>query len=58
MSTDTQQCLATALPFVPLFRLAPKMMRQLVELATDVTAVREYGAPAVRAALSTKPIRT
>jgi hypothetical protein len=47
------ESLGTALPFIPLFRLAPRMMRQLVELAADVAAVREYGAPAVRAALLT-----
>ncbi|RSM87605.1 M56 family peptidase [Kibdelosporangium aridum] len=47
------ESLATALPFIPLFRLAPRMMRQLVELAADVAAVREYGAPAVRTALLT-----
>jgi beta-lactamase regulating signal transducer with metallopeptidase domain len=39
------------LPFVPLFRQAPRAIRDLVELAADVAAVRDYGAPAVRTAL-------
>lgn len=39
------------LPFVPLFRQAPRAIRDLVELAADVAAVRDCGAPAVRTAL-------
>jgi Zn-dependent protease with chaperone function len=45
--------LRTALPFVPLFRQAPRAIRDLVELAADVAAVRACGAAAVRAALLT-----
>jgi Zn-dependent protease with chaperone function len=44
------QDLATAVPFVPLFRDAPAV-RQLVELAADATAARACGRPAVRTAL-------
>jgi Zn-dependent protease with chaperone function len=43
--------LHAALPFVPLFRKAPMAMRELVELAADVAAVRAHGAAAVRSAL-------
>jgi Zn-dependent protease with chaperone function len=43
--------LGTALSFVPLFRDAPAAMRQLVELAADVSAVRTCGVTAVRSAL-------
>jgi Zn-dependent protease with chaperone function len=43
--------LHTALPFVPLFRLAPKAIRDLVELAADVVAVRKCGPAAVHTAL-------
>jgi Zn-dependent protease with chaperone function len=43
--------LRAALPFVPLFRQAPAAMRELVELAADVVAVRAHGAAAVRSAL-------
>lgn len=39
------------LPFVPLFREAPAALRELVELAADVEAVRRHGQSAVRAAL-------
>jgi beta-lactamase regulating signal transducer with metallopeptidase domain len=39
------------LPFVPLFRQAPKAIRDLVELAADVTAARDCGPAAVRTAL-------
>lgn len=47
------ESLARALPFIPLFRHAPGLMRQLVELAADTAAVRECGASAVQAALLT-----
>jgi Zn-dependent protease with chaperone function len=43
--------LRSALPFVPLFRQAPAAIRELVELAADVAAVRRCGAAAVRSAL-------
>ncbi|MFJ8813761.1 M56 family metallopeptidase [Amycolatopsis thermoflava] len=43
--------LRAALPFVPLFRQAPDSLRQLVELAADVAAIRHCGPGAVRAAL-------
>ena len=39
------------LPFVPLFRQAPQAIRDLVELAADVAAVRDCGVSAVRTAL-------
>lgn len=47
----TADALRTALPFVPLFRAAPHAIRDLVELAADVTAVRACGPAAVRSAL-------
>lgn len=47
----TADALRTALPFVPLFRAAPHAIRDLVELAADVTAVRACGSAAVRSAL-------
>jgi Zn-dependent protease with chaperone function len=40
-----------ALPFVPLFKRAPQAIRELVELAADVAAVRTCGPAAVRTAL-------
>lgn len=40
-----------ALPFLPLFRAAPRAVRELVELAADDTAVRRFGATTVRSAL-------
>jgi Zn-dependent protease with chaperone function len=43
--------LHTALPFVPLFRLVPKVIRELVELAADAVAVRKCGPAAVHTAL-------
>jgi hypothetical protein len=43
--------LRTALPFVPLFQQGPRAVRELVELAADVTAVRHCGVTAVRTAL-------
>jgi len=43
--------LRAALPFVPLFRQAPDALRQLVEVAADVVAIRECGPGAVREAL-------
>jgi hypothetical protein len=43
--------LRTALPFVPLFAQGPRTVRELVELAADVTAVRHCGVSAVRTAL-------
>jgi Zn-dependent protease with chaperone function len=39
------------LPFVPLFRQAPRAIRDLVELAADVVAARDCGPAAVRTAL-------
>jgi hypothetical protein len=41
------------LPFVPLFRAAPRAIRDLVELCADVAAVRTCGPAAVRTALMT-----
>lgn len=38
-------------PFVPLFRAAPRAIRDLVELAADVVAARDCGPAAVRTAL-------
>lgn len=43
--------LRAALPFVPLFRQAPRAIRDLVELAADASAVRTCGPAAVHAAL-------
>jgi len=43
--------LRTVLAFLPLFRHAPAAIRELVELAADVSAVRRHGVSAVRAAL-------
>lgn len=43
--------LRATLPFVPLFRDAPRAVRDLVELAADDTAVRGYGRATVRTAL-------
>ena len=43
--------LGQALPFVPLFRRAPAAVRELVELAADVAAVRACGTHTVRTAL-------
>ena len=49
----TADALRAALPFVPLFRTAPHAVRDLVELAADVAAVRACGPAAVRSALLT-----
>jgi Zn-dependent protease with chaperone function len=43
--------LRAAFPLLPLFRQAPDALRELVEIAADVSATREYGVPAVRSAL-------
>lgn len=43
--------LRRTLPFVPLFRQAPAAIRELVELAADMSATRVCGPAAVRAAL-------
>ncbi|MBB4908869.1 M56 family metallopeptidase [Actinophytocola algeriensis] len=43
--------LHTVLPFVPLFRAAPRAIRELVELAADMAAVRICGPAAVHSAL-------
>ena len=43
--------LAHTFPFLPLFKLAPRTLRELVELAADSTAARACGADTVRAAL-------
>jgi Zn-dependent protease with chaperone function len=48
----TTDALSAALPFVPLFRLAPAATRELVELAADVVAIRAHGAAAVESALA------
>ncbi|MEO6084675.1 MAG: M56 family metallopeptidase [Umezawaea sp.] len=42
---------ATVLPFLPLFRSTPAVVRELVELAADASAVRTCGVDAVRGAL-------
>lgn len=47
------EALRATLPFVPLFRQAPQAVRDLVELAADVAAVRACGPVAVRSALVT-----
>lgn len=47
------EAMAAAMPFVPLFRDAPRAIRELVELAADNAAVSKYGSDAVRAALLT-----
>lgn len=43
--------LRAAFPIVPLFQQAPVALRELVEIAADVTATRTHGPAAVRAAL-------
>ncbi|MFF5992368.1 MULTISPECIES: M56 family metallopeptidase [Prauserella] len=43
--------LRRTMPFVPLFQQADTALRELVELAADVSAVRTCGASAVRSAL-------
>ncbi len=43
--------LSTVLPFLPLFRRTPGVVRELVEVAADAAAVRACGVEAVRAAL-------
>lgn len=48
---DVADIAAAALPVVALFRTAPGMMRDLVEMAADDVAVRRFGAPAVIGAL-------
>lgn len=45
------EVLAAALPFVPLYRKAPAVVRLLVELAADASAARRHGSEPVRAAL-------
>lgn len=45
------EVLATALPFVPLFREAPNALRDLIELSADSAAVREHGSRALSGAL-------
>lgn len=47
----TADAIRTTFPFVPLFREAPRAIRDLVELAADVTAARACGPAAVRTAL-------
>lgn len=47
------EALKATLPFVPLFRRAPGAIRDLVELAADVSAARACGQAAVRNALLT-----
>jgi len=42
---------SAALPWAPLLREAPAALRELVELAADVSAVRAYGNAALRTAL-------
>lgn len=43
--------LSTVLPFLPLFRRTPGVVRELVEVAADAAAVRACGVEAVRVAL-------
>lgn len=45
------EAMAGAFPFLPLFKLAPGVLRELVELVADAAAVREHGAEVVRSAL-------
>ncbi|WP_439659431.1 M56 family metallopeptidase [Lentzea sp. HUAS TT2] len=47
----TAEALANTFPFLPLFKLSPAMLRELVELVADAAAVRACGAEAVRDAL-------
>jgi len=47
----TADAVRATLPFVPLFRQAPRAIRDLVELAADVVAARECGSRALRTAL-------
>jgi hypothetical protein len=47
----TADAMRAAIPFVPLFREAPRALRELAELAADTAAVRQCGPTAVRAAL-------
>lgn len=49
--TDSADALAEALPFIPLFKRAAPALRELVEVAADVAAVRKFGAAAVIEAL-------
>jgi Zn-dependent protease with chaperone function len=42
---------STVLPVLPLFRKAPAAIRELVELAADIAAIRVHGTAAVRTAL-------
>lgn len=45
------EALRAAIPFLPLFRDAPRALRELVELSADAVAVRRCGTAAVRSAL-------
>lgn len=45
------EALAVALPWLPLMRRSPELVRTLVELSADSTAARSHGAGAVCAAL-------
>ncbi|MPZ66028.1 MAG: M48 family metalloprotease [Pseudonocardiaceae bacterium] len=45
------EALATAMPWLPLMRTSPALIRTLVELAADRAAVRVHGPAPVRAAL-------
>lgn len=45
------EAMASEFPLLPLFKPAPGMLGELVELVADAAAVRECGADAVRSAL-------
>ncbi len=49
--TATADAMRAALPFIPLFRDAPRVIRELVELSADVVAVQQCGRTSVRSAL-------
>ena len=51
MMITIAEALAVALPWLPLMRRSPELVRALVELSADSTAARSHGAGAVRAAL-------
>lgn len=52
MIVDLADIAAAAFPLVPLFRIAPNMIRELVEMAADDVAGRRFGKDAVLQALT------
>lgn len=49
---DAADIAAAAIPFIPLFRIGPSVIRELVELAADEVAGHRFGADAVVEALT------